>query len=52
MEDVETKRADGSVMVTFAVCVQLIASVTVTVNVPADKLLAVADVCVGVVFHK
>ena len=39
-------------MVTVAVCIQPLASVTVTVYVPALSPVAVGVVCTGVVFHE
>jgi hypothetical protein len=42
----------GSVIVTVAVKVQSVPSVTVTVYVPAARLVAVAVVCTGSVFHE
>jgi hypothetical protein len=39
-------------MLTAAVALQLFASVTVTVYVPAVRLFAVAVVCTGTVFHE
>ena len=42
--------AVGSVIDTVEVDVQFLASVTVTLYVPRDKLVAVADVCP--LFHK
>ena len=42
----------GSVIVTFAVAVHKLASVTITVNGPADSPAAVTVVCPGVVFHE
>ena len=44
--------ADGCVIVTDAVVVQLLTSVTVTVYVPAARLDAPAVVVTGVVFHE
>ena len=41
-----------SVKVTEAVVWQPLASVMVTVNVPAFRLIAVAVVCAGVLFHE
>mgnify|MGYP007068265457 FL=1 len=44
--------AAGWVMVAVAVVVHRLASVTVTVYVPADKPVAVAVVCTGMVLHE
>jgi hypothetical protein len=44
--------AAGWVIMTLAVAVQLLASVTVTVYVAAERPVAVAVVCTGVVFHE
>ena len=41
--------SSGCVTVTLAVAVQLFASLTVTVYVPAIKFVAVCVVCVGIV---
>src|SRR5690606_39637246 len=45
-------KTKGSVTVTFVVVVQLLASVTVTVYVPASNPVAVAVVCAVASFHK
>ena len=45
-------KASGCIIITFAVFVQALQSVTVTVYSPALKPVAVAVVCIGVVFHE
>src|SRR5439155_4501765 len=42
----------GCVMVALAVAVQPLASLTVTMYVPAPRLVAVASFCTGLVFHE
>jgi hypothetical protein len=49
---VVTLSAAGSVMVTVAVAVHPLLSVTVTVYDPAARVPAVTVVCTGVVFHE